>query len=338
MYLREAPTKTLSGIMETLESVPTSQRTLSPTEVHLDVQGRTIDLGGTEVALTQTGVRALAASLDVPAPFLTRQDPEFQQTILDHLRSRRSTADSYVFTEADGLIEVRNPRTEVISPARLISVAMRVIDGQAPARDFWSDTSEFRLDVFAPDDFERGIGGDVRVGDTAAAGLRITQNRKHNLAPSVQPFVYRYFCTNGYSNQHTGMKVDARGQSVEEVLAEFESIADLAFRQAEANIASLYEMRTETVDNPERTLLRMATEAGLPNRSVTRLLERVPSMEDRAYEDRITRFDLVNLITNEANNPAQRRTGYRLSLEGVAGSAIVEHAERCGHCQSRLVH
>jgi len=338
MYLREAPAQTLSDLMDTVESSPVSTLTLSPGEVHVNVPERTIDLGGREFRLGKTGLESLAATLDIPAPFLVRQEPEFQQTILEHLLSRKTTPDAYAVSETEGLVEVRNPNTQVIAPARLIGATIRVIDGQAPVRDFWSDSSEFRLDVFAPEGFDRGIGGDVRVGDISAAGIRINQNRKHNLAPTVQPFSYRFFCTNGMSTRHDGLKIDARGQTVDEVLAEFESMADLAFRRAEAEIASLYEMRSEIVENPERTLLRMATEAGLPDRTVTRLLERLPASEDRAHDDRWSMFDLVNLMTNQANDPTQRRAGHRLALESAAGGTVANHADRCGHCQSRLTH
>lgn len=341
MYMREAPTRTVTDLLETVESATPAGLTLTPGEVTIDVPNHVIDLKGTEVALNATGLKALGDALDVPSAFLLRQDADFQQVILSTLLARKSAADVYAYTEADGLLEVRNPGVQVITPARLLGVASRVIDPLAPVRDFWSNSSDFRLDVMAPEGFDRGIGGDIAVGDLSASGIRITQDRKHNLAPAVQPFQYRFFCTNGMSTRHDGLKVDARGQSVEEVLAELESLAEIAFRAAETEIESFYGLREDRVDNPERTLLRFARDAGLPNRTVTTLLERVPGLEDEVRaegRDFVSTFDLVNLMTNQANDPAQRRPGYRLALESAAGGIVTEHAERCSHCQSRLVH
>lgn len=173
------------------------------------------------------------------------------------------------------------------------------------------------------------------MGDLTRGGIRVGMDSKHNLAPWVQPYQYRLACTNGMETMDAGLRVDARGSSVEEVLAEFEAAADRAFRRVEDEIAAFYEMRNQRVANPERTLIRMAQERGLPDRTVVTLAERVPSMigEDGSA----SMFDLVNLLTNQANDPRIRnRAGARRTLEQVGGSFVTEHKERCSHCQHAL--
>jgi hypothetical protein len=50
-------------------------------------------------------------------------------------------------------------------------------------------------------------------------------------------------------------------------------------------------------------------------------------------------FDLLNHMTNEANDPAIRRqVGVRRSLERAGGGLIHEHAQRCPSCQTKLSH
>jgi len=338
MFLRSAPSETLTDVIDRMETDVSASLTLSSNDIVVDLAQNSIALGTVEVPVTPEGLKALSTSLDIPSAFLLRQDPDLQQVLLTTLLSRQPGNAVYGYSEA-GLKEVRDPRTQVISPSRLLHVASRVIDPLAPVRDFWTTGAEFRLDVTVPEGSDRGVGGDNAVGDLSVAGIRIIQDRKHNLAPAVQPFQYRLFCTNGMSTRYDGAQVDARGSSVEEVLAEFETIADLAFRRAEADMEAFYSLRSERLEHPERTMLRMAQDAGLPTRTTTRLLEQIPLIsQQEGHSGDVTTFDLINLMTNMANDPSATRPGIRLALEQAAGKVVSEHAERCNSCQSRLVH
>lgn len=342
MYLREAPTETLADVREKVEDLGEAIQ-VSNAEVALDLtDSKTITLqtgDGITIPATDEAIQALGAWVDVPSKFLSRLDGEMQQYLLTNLLSRNQGTGQFVLGGPDrGLKQVRKPSTKLIEPRSLVDTALHVIDPSALVLE-WRDTQdEFRLDVIAPENFERGIGGDTKVGDLTAGGLRMGLDKKHNLAPWTQTLLYRYFCTNGMSIPDPTLKVEARAQSVEEVLAEFERAADRAFRQAEGAIESFYAMREESVENPERTLLRMATEAGLPDRTRVRLAERIPAMmEQDDTEGTVSMFDLVNLITNQANDPSIRgRSGPRMALEQAGGEVVTSHAERCGRCQSVL--
>lgn len=344
MYLRDAPTLTLADVHEQVESDPTVVVQALASEVQVDLDANEIRLSADIVLPANAdGKKALGAFVDVPHQFLLRQDADVQQFILSTLLGRKGAAGAFVYNPDGGLREVRDPATRVIPVQRLIEVAERVITPEAPVIDFWSTADEFRLDVSVPAGFDRGWGGDRQVNDLAGAGVRLFQDRKHNLAPQVSPFSYRLICTNGMVTSDEGLKVDARGQSVEEVLAELELAADRAFRRAESDLAAFYSLRSERVANPERTLLRLGTEAGLPVRTITRLQERVPIMiQDNVAnggDETVSMFDLVNLITNQANDESIRgRSGARATLEAVGGNIVTEHADRCNACQSRLVH
>jgi hypothetical protein len=48
-------------------------------------------------------------------------------------------------------------------------------------------------------------------------------------------------------------------------------------------------------------------------------------------------FDVVNLMTNQANNPSiDVRSSTRRNLQRAGGNIVTDHAERCGTCHSRL--
>lgn len=334
MFMREAPSATLADVRETLED-NTEHVQVATTEVRLDLtEDRTITIGEVTVPANSEGVTALGNWLEVPNKFLTRLDADMQQHILSNLLTRHPATANFVLND-EGVKMVRDPNAKFIDPRRMVDAAIRVIDREAPVVDHWRTGDEFRLDVIAPEDFDRGIGGDPQVGDITRGGIRIGVDLKHNLAPWVQPYMYRLWCTNGMETADQGLKVDARGASVDEVLAEFEAQADRAFRRVEQDIASFYELREQKVDNPERTLIRLAEERGLPARTVLTLAERVPGYTED--DGSASMFDLVNLVTNQANDPRIRnRAGARRTLEQTGGVIVTEHQERCGHCQGLL--
>ncbi len=196
---------------------------------------------------------------------------------------------------------------------------------------------EFSFDVRVPETHDRGLGGDApsgpgQVGDITAGGVTVKIDRKRSLSPAVQPYLYRLVCTNGMVAVDPGLKMDARGQSVDEVLAEFEALAEQAFSRVEDQISAFYDLRNTRVDNPERTLIAIAREQNIPDRSLAGMMRLAASEE---MGDNPSMFDLLNLVTNFANSA--QNPGGRFRLEAAAGAVIDDHAARCGHCQSRLL-
>jgi hypothetical protein len=79
----------------------------------------------------------------------------------------------------------------------------------------------------------------------------------------------------------------------------------------------------------------MAGEAGLPQRTVLNIAERLPDMVENPRN--VSMFELVNLITNTANDPSIRnRIAVRRMLEQAGGQQVTSHIARCNHFQSRL--
>ena len=129
------------------------------------------------------------------------------------------------------------------------------------------------------DSFINGFGGDPAVNDITHGGLRwLHDSSKANLAPAVQPYFYRLICTNGMEMFDPLLKIDARGGTVDSMLEALEVSARRAFERVERDITHFYALRELKVENPERTLRRMALEGGLSERLSRSLLDAVPSM------------------------------------------------------------
>lgn len=343
MHLRELGDQTLADIAEQVGTTTDETVDMKNQNLVVDIVDRGCievppEEGGVPLLIpaTLSSILALGTWIGVPTKFLDRQDPDVQQYILQTLLERSPGEGMLVYDENQGIHQVLDRRQKLINPAALVEAVARVIDPQAPVSDFWSNQAEFRLDVMAPEGFDRGIGGDPQVEDITRGGIRIFRDVAHNQAPTVQPWMFRLDCTNGMEIEDEGLKVEARGGTVEEVLEEFEAMAERAFSEVEGHIKSFYDLRSVRVPNPERTLVRIGEEQGLPNRTIVTMVEQLP--EVIADDGSASMFELANAVTNLANEPRLRhRSGVRRTLERVGGRMVTAHVARCRTCQSRLV-
>lgn len=358
---------TIASLRESRNDLRTgfASEDVSIDRIRIDVEANspTIHLGDRALPVSETGLNSMADYFSVPSPFFKRLGNEVgmdaQAYILTRLMERSSGSSVRAEYTSGGLVGLTDPGNERLDPSRLLTVAERTLGtDQAPVQRLVDSSAEFAFDVHVPFDYERGVGGDrnseivlpeellrhswtskagitadSKVGDITAAGLRFGFDRKRNLSPWVMPWSMRLACTNGMEFTDNGLKLDARGLGVDEVLAELEALAEIAFSAAESNIVHFYDLRNTPVDNPERALRAIARERGIPDRSLVRMLDLAPS---EILPPNPTQFDVVNLVTNLANHAAIRNDGGRLLLERAGGGIIAEHAARCGHCQHVL--
>lgn len=347
MFYRQDLATTVTDLRDTLASRAEGGEyvRVAPDEIefHLDATDPTITVKDFEVRADETSLDVLGSFLSVPSAFMKRMVANTSGTTQNLLlgeilrNSVRKDMAVNVNQSHTGLIEIDEWGGHVgIKPYQVLDAILPAFSGHTPmVARLIDEPHQFAFDAYSPFDAENfGIGGDFAEGDLTAAGVRIDVNLKQGLAPSVQPYTYRRFCTNGMETPMAGVKIDARGQSVEEVLAELESMAQLAFAQAEKDVEHFYELRNQPVDNPERAITAIARERGIPNRSTMAILQ-LAAGED--LPDDPSMFDVVNLITNYANAPAVNRDGGRLILERAGGAVVSDHASRCGHCQQKVV-
>jgi hypothetical protein len=325
--------------------VPT--RRLDTHSGEISVSPTTLRLGEVEVPTTSHNLVQLASFYKVPESFLARHhDSDWAPTILNEVVRRQPERVSVYYTdyepalpdpetgETSGgptIVDVLKPTMLRFTPLNLVDTALGVMPADSLVTDLLHDGKDFMFSARVTEEYEQ-IGGDPQVGDITAGGLMFHLPIRKRLAPSVATYLHRLVCTNGMVVTDRGFRVDARGETVDEVLASLELKAELAFSAVERNIEHFYALRQEEVANPERTLLRLFDEFDVPTRLRDGILHRAPEIEAPA-----TMFDLMNLITNQANhdevafNPGQRHR-----LQSVGGSIIVDRASRCSHCQHRV--
>lgn len=368
VHLRPDTGLTLDSIRNTVlaerKDTETKDVSLGQVEFRLDGNISTIKVGKEVVPASEKGIGAFGEFLGIPGPFLKRLQKTTgmgpTQNLLTALVEASNASAISVLMGEGGIVEVREAGKQGFDPAAIVKVAQKVLgDNTAPVQRLINTGAEFSFDTHVHFDAKKGVGGDkakkttlpedlkgyswvskvpvganAKVGDLTAGGLRFGLDIKHGLTPWAQPWFLRLACTNGMEVTDTGLRIDGRGQSVEEVMAELEAQAQRAFGAIDSQIEHFYNLRNQKVENPERLLIRTAQERGIPERSLRAMLHAAPS---GALPDTPTMFDITNLITNMANNPAMRNDGGRLILERAGGSIINDEAIRCGHCLQKTV-
>lgn len=349
MFIREDLGTSLDGLSTLLKERDsgTEETRVHPNQIkfHLDSVDPTIKVGEKEFAATPDALQTFGDLVQIPAAFLKRAHEKAQATtlnaLLDDMVANTLLKDARVTSRGSFIQKVEEWGKKGIQPGQIVESATNVLGGDAKVERLVDTPSFFGFDVRVPESRKSGVvregkATDVRgkkVNDVTTGGVRLGLNMKQGLAPSIEEYLYRLVCTNGMTRQDSGLKVDARGQTVEQVLAEVEELAQIAFSRAERSIQHFYELREQPVDNVERTLRALAREQGIPDRSMVAMMDLVAG-ED--MPDSPTMFDVVNLVTNFANSPQIRNDGGRLLLEGAGGSVVSDQANRCGHCKQKV--
>lgn len=309
--------------------------------MHVEVAGARGKAKTKDVVLGPSGVQTMSDHLGIPAKFVARQDPDFQVLLLNEMRNREKNKDLLLRVgDDDGLVGVESPDAKVITPAQMVDVALKVLPKDAPVVERFDTSRVFGLDVIVPDN-HTSIGGDRQVGDLTKGGVRFFRDVQHGSAPQVSTFLHRLVCTNGMTVTEETDKVSFKGNTVPEILAELEAAAQRCFARAEATIDHFYDLRSQRMETAagQAMLRRMVKEQRLPvaDRRLLELEEVLGTIADE-QGDEFSAFDVVNLVTNEANHPTLvNRMPQRHRLQSGGGQVVTEHVTRCGHCQSRLV-
>jgi hypothetical protein len=341
--LRQTPDLTLVDLHDAFADRPTRSTVVDAESVRFDAaDAYTMSFrpkeGGDEieVPLGDLTVANFATLLEIPLPFLKRQDPGIQSYLLNTLMQRKGG--TMVLDHDDASVqEIRGLGMEKMDPRGVIDVAIRVLGEDAKVIESWKSIDKYRFDVVVHDGSSFGIGGDLKVGDLTKGGLRFEQETKRRRAPQVSAFMYRLVCTNGMEVADLVSPLDKRDHNgVLSMLGGLEENARTILDLLDHQIQSFYDLRNQPVDNAEQMLVRLRQERGFSDRMLTEMIERTPALLDDPENP--TMFDVVNIITNMANHPdLQSREGGRRSLELAGGHVIGEHAHRCPTCQSALI-
>lgn len=280
----------------------------------------TITLGEHTVPLDEDAVNRLCRFYGIPIAFFGRLMTEEKHRLMNSRIHYAAGEVTIAYSEL-GITDVSKPTQPRMDPLEFISVAHRVYGTQAEVLDAWCNADDLRLDVFGP-----------HVADGVRGGLRLAQNRRQNLAPTVAPLLYHEETTSIIQVPDRSLKIDARGLTVERIAYMLQAEA----RRAEARLATdvrafLDLARTPIGEDRDTRLQRIADEHNMPARPLAGITAAM------AAEEEPTLLDLALAISNAANAPkldGPEKGGARAKLQAIAGAIVSDHAERCSACHA----
>ncbi|MDQ1041458.1 hypothetical protein QFZ75_007960 [Streptomyces sp. V3I8] len=283
-------------------------------------------LGDHRISLDEKAIDQLCAFYAIPRAFFHRLTPAEKHFVMN---SRIDHAPGEVTVEYNrlGLTDVRKPTQPRLEVEQFVRIASRIFPASATVLDDWFTPDDLRLDVIfqLPTIGTRGL---------VYGGLRFAQNRKQNLAPTVNPILFHEESTSVIEIPDWSLRIDARGVSVEKIAERLEAEALRAEARLSADATHLLDLDRISIGGDRITRLhRIAAEHKLP----VRPLADVTVTLSRSGEP--TMFDLALAIANAANAPklqdASKITS-RTKLQSVAGAVVTDESARCDSCAAVL--
>ncbi len=325
MHIIEAPTTRLADLDETWKSRDRewTSDACTPT-VDFPRDGRTeptILLGDHEITLDDRAIAMLCAFYQIPTAYFRRITPEERHYVMN-MRMNNALGEVTITYNNLGLTDVRKPTKPRLEAEEFVRIAHRLYRPSALVLESWITADDLRLDVLDRE-LEDGIWG----------GLRFSQNRKQNLAPTVAPLLWDERTTTTIEIPDPSLKVDARGVSIDKIAERLGAEALRADARLAKDAQHLADLgRTSIAGDRIMRLHRVAAEHGLPVRSLADITVTL------SRNDEPTMLDLALAIGNAANNPKiakdPSRRAVRTRLQSIAGAVVADEAERCASCHA----
>lgn len=285
-----------------------------------DPERPAIKLGDHRVPLDDLAIARLCTFYGIPNAFFGRLLRDEKHYLLNS-RISYASGEVTIAYRHNGLVDIRKPSQSRLSPQHFIEAVDTIVPEDATILDAWCTADDLRIDVLCSMPPERGIIG----------GLRLSQNRKQNLAPQVAPLLFHEDSTSVLQITDYSLKIDSRGLDADRIAELYTAEVLRAEARLTHDLYALNSLRTASLGHDR--LQRIAEEHGLPVRALAGITAAVNATENP------TLFDLAIAIANAANSPKLIDAGHRGArsrLQAIAGHIVTDHAERCDNCQALM--
>lgn len=302
--IRNAPLREIEYVMEDGELVARIDGTSIPVESNLDV---------------------FAAALDVPRPFANNRLRGRPETLATVLNAMREDIPEKPYQWALGEDEGGTPRVFSYGPSNKPYIPYGRI-GEILSRKGMELGGEF--------DYRDNMGiitasmpnaarVEPREGDILRSGVRVAMTPTMFINPQVSPYSLRLICTNGMTRNVERERVHLVGNTVDEVMAELEEMADRAFERA-AQLNEEFAALVNEQTNPTQAISQIAARNGFSARVTREMTRRAAALG----EDEQTMYDALNVVTEVARDVESPST--RARLQSTAGR--LAHESHCSSC------
>ena len=280
-------------------------------------------LGDHEIPLSEDTTARVCTFYGIPTAFFKRLLREEQHYILNS-RMDYAVGEVSIAYNSRGLVDIRKPSQSRLESEHVLQAIHQAMSRHSEVIEAVWSPDALHLDVLQP-----------TASDGIQCGLRFTQNRKANLAPTVRPLLFHTDSTSLLEIPDASLRIDARNQSAERIAELLGAEAQRAAARLQHDADAFRDLANTTIDGDRITRLhRVAEEHNLP----VRPLADITAALSRA--DTPTLQHLALAIANAANASAladPHKRALRGRLQAVAGAVVTDHAARCSKCYALAV-
>ncbi|MET7363322.1 hypothetical protein ABZS76_33460 [Streptomyces sp. NPDC005562] len=325
MHLREPATRTLADLDQEWKSHDRTW-TSDACVPEVDFQkppnvAPVLSLGDHEINLDDEAVDQLCAFYAIPTAYFGRITPREKHFVMN-ARIDHAEGEVTIAYNGTGVTGVRKPSQPRLDVEEFVRIAHRLYPASSTVLDAWVTPEDLRLDILDGTSLDGGLKG----------GVRLAQNRKQNLAPTVSPILFHEPTTTVLQIPDLSLRIDARGVAVEKIAERLAAEALRADARLSNDAAHLLKLQETSITGDRITRLhRVASEHSLPVRPLADITVTLSRADDP------TLFDLAIAIANTANAPKLQDPGkrsVRARLQGIAGAIVTDEAERCASCHA----
>jgi hypothetical protein len=310
---------------------------VSVADLEIDDSAATVTIGDKAYPLDEIAEKALTKYLDIPYTYVKSCPTVFRAHTLQFWRDEYADHDVIVETIGDNIVDVHSPEVLNIPAYDLGKVIERVFDPEdkvsvyRPLGQLQFDvvSERHQVEVLNPD----GIKFRPEVGDITHGGIRLLTHPHADKQPSVVPYLERLVCTNGMCTEEKMGRINIKGNTVDEILAEVESAANRAMR----GLDSALERYASTARQPvPGTLQGFAYQLGKEMKLPVGVMDEVMILINQ-LPDNATVYDVNQAFTAVANLDVTHNA--RMKLQTLGGHLAFEPDKmirRCTSCE-RLI-
>lgn len=310
---------------------------VSVADIEIDDSAATVTIGGNAYPLDEIAEKALTKYLDIPYTYVKSCPTTFRARTLQFWRDEYADHDVVVETIENNIVNMHSPDVLNVPAFELGQVITRVFDPEdlvnvyRPQGQLQFDVISQRhgIEVLNPD----GIKFRPQVGDITHGGIRLLTHPHADKAPSVVPYLERLVCTNGMCTEEKMGRINIKGNTVEEILAEVEAAANRAMRGIDAALERYAATARQPVPGTLAAFAyQLGKEMGLPAGVMDEVMVLINQLPDNA-----TVYDVNQAFTAVANQDVTHSA--RVKLQTLGGHLAFEPDKmirRCTSCE-RLI-
>ena len=305
--------------------------------------------------------RSMGKFLGVPPGYLTKCPGALKADNLNHWLREAEDARAMIVHSSESASSFLDPDKHLVLPSDVAGVISRVFNSEDELATVHRTDDYMHIDVkvlgsevnvpgngvgdrpnadgvvWTPEIEELGIEESSRshVFDITNGGVQFLL--KPNQPPVVNAYLNRLICDNGLVVQVPEAKITLRGKTVDDIIDEMESSAEILLGNMESTLDRYAESAQRVVPGNAGDFIRqVGLENNIPNRLIVQALNYAGAYGMTRRDD-ITGYDVLNVFTNLANRASYSS---RMKLQRVGGeiaSADDEFYQRCVSCERPLI-